>query len=296
VVRDGEGQRWFVTVDDLDDKGWLGETRAAVFQGLRMAMDTALALRGQAGLRFVVAPIPAVRGETVRPLGPGYAVAVFPFLSGASGRFGEVASGQERGELVDMLAALHGSATAAARAPVCKIGLPRRGALEAALRELGRPWRGGPFAERARALLAGTAEPVRHLLQTFDQLADDMAAAAPEPVITHGEPHPGNVIRVGAKRMLVDWDTVGLAPPERDLWMVVSDSGEELRRYTDATGRPVNPGALALYRLRWALDDISIFVEQLRSGHRRTAGTEHAWLSMKNTMARAARDYHEATS
>jgi spectinomycin phosphotransferase len=189
--------------------------------------------------------------------------------------------------MVDMLAALHRSTPAAAPAPACKIGLARRDALEAALREVGQPWRGGPFAERARALLAGTAEQVRHLLETFDQLADGLAAA--EPVITHGEPHPGNVIRVSIQPMLADWDTVGLAPPERDLWMVASETGEELRRYTAATGRPVGPAALALYRLRWALDDISIFVTQLRSGHRRTADTEHAWLSLTNTLARAAR-------
>jgi spectinomycin phosphotransferase len=86
-----------------------------------------------------------------------------------------------------------------------------------------------------------------------------------------------------------DWDTVGLAPPERDLWMVASDTGEELRRYTNANGRPVDPAALALYRLRWALDDISIFVRQFRSAHRRTKDTEHAWLSLKNTLAHATR-------
>ena len=33
VVRDGDGRRWFVTVDDLDVKGWLSETRAAVLDG-----------------------------------------------------------------------------------------------------------------------------------------------------------------------------------------------------------------------------------------------------------------------
>ena len=65
--------------------------------------------------------------------------------------------------------------------------------------------------------------------------------------------------------MLVDWDTVGLAPPERDLWMVASETGDELRRYTELTGRPVDPTALGLYRLRWALDDISCFVRDLRA-------------------------------
>lgn len=84
--------------------------------------------------------------------------------------------------------------------------------------------------------------------------------------------------------MLIDWDTVGLAPPERDLWMVVSDTGAESRRYTHATGRPVGTAALALYRVRWALYDIAAFVQQFRTRHRRTADTERMWLSLKNTL------------
>jgi spectinomycin phosphotransferase len=75
--------------------------------------------------------------------------------------------------------------------------------------------------------------------------------------------------------MLIDWDTVGLALPERDLMHIAGADGEEMRRYTDAAGRPVDPDALALYRLRWALDDISAFTRQLRSAHRRTPDGEH---------------------
>ena len=33
------------------------------------------------------------------------------------------------------------------------------------------------------------------------------------------------------------------------------------------------------------LDDISAFVNQLRTEHRRTADTEHAWLALKETVA-----------
>lgn len=285
VVHDGRGGHWFATVDDLDGKGWLGDSRAAVSQNLRAAMDTALALRHNAGLRFVVAPIPALHGETVLPMGSKYAVAVFPFVHGASGRFGEDLPAGERAQFVGILAALHRSTPAVARAPVCQITLPGRGALETALGELGQPWHGGPFAEPARALLTSTARQTRHLLGTFDELAGDVTAG-PENVITHGEPHPANVIRAGTGRMLIDWDTVGLAPPERDLWMVVSDTGEESRRYTRATGRPVDPAALAFYRIRWALADIAAFVQRFRTRHRRSADTEHMWLSLKRTLAR----------
>ena len=84
--------------------------------------------------------------------------------------------------------------------------------------------------------------------------------------------------------MLIDWDTVGLAPPERDLWMVATETGAELRRYTELTGRPVDMAAIELYRLRWALDDLSCFVRDLRAPHRRTPGTEHAWQALQITI------------
>jgi spectinomycin phosphotransferase len=170
---------------------------------------------------------------------------------------------------------------------VALIGLPWRGVMETAFSELDRPWRGGPFSEPARALLASTAGHIRRLLETFDQLAEHVAAA-PEPVITHGEPHPANIIRAGPSRMLIDWDTVGMAQPERDLWMVVTDTGDEARRYTEATRRAVDPAALAFYRLRWALDDISAFTHRLRNRHRRTADAEHAWQGLKDTLAGTA--------
>ena len=56
--------------------------------------------------------------------------------------------------------------------------------------------------------------------------------------------------------------------------MVATESGDELRRYTELTGRPVDTAALELYRLRWALDDLSCFVRDLRAPHRHTPGTE----------------------
>jgi len=286
AVRDGAGARWFVTVDDLDDKPWLGDGRATVLDGLRAAMDTALALRREAGLRFVAAPNPALGGETVRALDSRYAIAVFPFLDGTSGRFGEDYPGRRRGELAGLLAALHQATPTLTRPPVARIGLPRRAALDAALGALDQPWLAGPYCEPARELLIRTADQVRSLLGRFDQLAGRVAARAA--VITHGEPHGANFMRAGTRTMLIDWDTTGLAPPERDLWMIASDTGEELRLYTAATGRAIDRAALTFYRLRWALDDMSAFIERLRAARERTADADHAWRALQETIAHAS--------
>jgi spectinomycin phosphotransferase len=283
VVRDNEDRRWFVTVDDLDVKRWLGDDRTAVSEGLRAAMDVAVALRHRHGLRFVLAPVTGRNGLTVLRLGCQYAVAVFPFVDGRSAPFGQELSGGDRDRLADMLAALHGCVPAAVPVHRARVALPRRDDLEAALIELGDPWSGGPFSDQARELLAASVTQVRRLLVTFDTLAHHVRTL--EPVVTHGEPHPANLMRAGTETMLIDWDTVGTAPPERDLWWIVRDSGDvAARRYAGPTGRPVDRDALAFYRLRWALDDMSSYTQVLRGPHHRTADAERAWQALKITV------------
>src|SRR6185312_6781686 len=319
VVTSGPGEQWFVTVDDLDDKGWLGPTRPTVFAGLRAALDAALRLRRDVGLRFVAAPVPALDGQTVRPLGDAHTVTVFPFLHGTPGEWDKPLAAPDLDELVAMLAALHGVDPAVVRVQRREVELSWPDDLELALRELGRPWTGGPFAEPARELLAGAAGPVRRGLDALGRWIG-ATAAADNLVITHGEPHPGNIIRVASDGdpavgsatgsaagsaadsaaiaagpasgaiMLIDWDTVGLAPPERDLWMVATETGAELQCYTELTGRPVDMAAMELYRLRWALDDLSCFVRDLRAPHRRTPGTEHAWQALQITITELTTD------
>jgi spectinomycin phosphotransferase len=273
VAVDRAGRRHWVNVDDLDGKDFLGQTRDSVLDGLRRALDTARALH-EAGLEFVAAPVPASTGEAVLPLDARYTVAVFPFLDGASGEFGGRLEPAERDELVDVLVRLHAATpTVASLARPVPPAFSGRGALEQALLDLDRPWVGGPFAEPARALVAKHADRIQHLAVTFDRLADRVMAGAGRRVITHGEPHPGNLFRAGGRLLLIDWDTVGLAPPERDLWMV----GGGLARYAEASGRPVDDAGIRLYRLRWLLDDIASDVSLFRSVHRETADTELAW-------------------
>jgi spectinomycin phosphotransferase len=281
-VRDSAGRRWFATADDLDGKGWLGTDRDTVRAGLATAMETAVALR-RAGLAFVLAPVPDGDGATVVPAGPRYTVSVFPFVDGTSGRFGEEPPPGHLEEVTGLLAALHQAAPAATGVRTARIGLPRRADLEAALGDLGRPWPGGPFAEPARGLLTRAAGRVRGMLETFDQLAGGVRANA-DLVITHGEPHHGNIIRTAAGLMLIDWDTVGLAPAERDLWMVTGPGGPLARQYARLTGRAADPATLAFYRLRWTLDDASIYVRQLRVPHERTAATEDTWRRLAATL------------
>jgi Phosphotransferase enzyme family len=273
VVDDG-GRVRFVTVDDL---GAEDGSREAAFGALGRAFGTALALRRDAGLEFVVAPIPTRTGSTVWRLGSRYAVSVFPMVEGRAGQFGAHRP-QDRAEVAGLLVELHrATPVVAADAPRSDLSLPGRDKLRDALNDLDRDWAGGPFGGPARRLLTARADYVEQLLGDFDRLVEQVRGTTAAWVVTHGEPHPGNLIRGAAGLRLVDWDTVQVAPPERDLWMVAGDSDGVLVSYTRATGRPVAPAGLALYRLWWDLADIAIYVDALRRPHRATEDITASW-------------------
>jgi spectinomycin phosphotransferase len=137
---------------------------------------------------------------------------VFPYLDGACG---DDKLPPSRLGLIDTLARLH-NATPLARgtAPVRRPDLPTRPILEVALGELSQPWNGDPYSEPARQLLARHASHLGRALARFDEFVREAARSGPS-VITHGEPHPDNSMRSGGRLYLIDWDTVGLALPER---------------------------------------------------------------------------------
>jgi spectinomycin phosphotransferase len=272
------GTRYFLTADDLDRKPWLGADWTSVFDGLRDAFDTALLLREQARRAFVVAPITARDGKTLHRVSPQYSIAVFPFVDGHTAQFGKKLEPADRIRLLRLLAELHQSSLDALPGAARRgLALPGRSKLEGALRDVDQLWAGGPFSEPARALLARNATVVEHWLETFDELTAQVAISDGALVITHGEPHGANFMRVDDEFFLIDWDTVGVAPPERDLWMLDDGSPDGLALYTDATGRAIDGAALSLYRLTWTLSDVADFIGLLRSDHEEHADTIKAW-------------------
>jgi spectinomycin phosphotransferase len=263
IVTGRDGTRHFATVDDLDRKPWLGSTRDSAFAGLREAFDASAALRDD-GLEFVLAPIRAAGGGTLVRVAPRYSLAVFPFVVGRSGTFGQY-DDDERAAILELLARLH---RAKAKVRPLDLELPGRRDLEDALLALGRPWAGGPLAEPARESLAAHGAVVSELLAHYDRLAAGLPGRS-DWVLTHGEPHAGNVIRTGERYVLVDWDTVALAPAERDLWMLGDD----------ADG--------GFFRLRWDLEDLAAFTKVLRSPHGENADTQKALDGISIILGRA---------
>jgi len=246
-----------------------------VFDGLRRAFGTAAALR-DAGLDFVIAPVPTSDGASIRRVDPRYALALFPFVAGEAGVFGSYESADCRAAL-KLVAELH-SATpaAAATARRSELGIPGRVRLEEALCDLDGPWTAGPLAEPTRHALAVDVVDVEDALLLLDRLVAEVGPASGDWVVTHGEPHSGNVLRTDQGHARVNWDTVALAPRERDLWLVL-DGDDDATVYTRATGYEPNPVALDLFRLTWDLSDLAAFTDLLRSPHRESADTRKAF-------------------
>ncbi len=263
IATDAGGARRFVTVDDLDQKQWLGETRDAALDALGRAFDTSVSLR-QAGLEFVVAPIPTSGGGSLRRMGERHTVALYPFVAGEGGRWGPYEPGA-RAAVISMLAELH-RATPPGSMRTLGLELAGRRRLETAIREVNETWLGGPLSEPARQAFSGHAADVAEFLSLADRFAAGVERRGAAWVVTHGEPHAGNLMRAGGGHLLVDWDTVALAPRERDLWWFADEPGD-LAAYTDLAGREVDPEAVDFFRLAWDLNDVAEYVTLLRSPH-----------------------------
>lgn len=267
VARDAKGTRLFVTVDDLELKPWLSSDPVGACAGLANAYEIAGALHSN-GLEFVVAPIPTAGGDVLVRLTERFTVALFPFIDGVADDFAQVPQGHERRAVQLMWARLH-SATPVVRkrASVRGFGVTCRDDLEAALDDIDRPWLGGPLSEDARQWVAANRAWLTRALGVFDRAAERVTAKGADLVITHGEPHGANVIRNGESRYLIDWDTVALALPERDLWMMDSGTADAFEAYEQVSGRQVDRDSISFYAMTWHLNDIALFVELLRGSH-----------------------------
>jgi hypothetical protein len=88
-VVDAGGERWFLTVDELETKRHsVGDPLDAVFLRLRASLAVPGCLRDH-GLRFAVAPVSTLDGEPLALIADRFGVALYPFVAGRSFGWGE---------------------------------------------------------------------------------------------------------------------------------------------------------------------------------------------------------------
>ncbi len=287
-VADHGADRWFVTVDELETKRFTGsESLDDGFRRLRASLRSAVEL-ADAGRGFVVAPVPESGndGEPTVRLGSRFAVAVYPFVEGRSFAWRDGATPEWRRATVAMVAGVHTASARARRyALTDDFTVPFRDEVEAACG--GEVTDTGPYARSVAALMREHAIPVQRALERYDGLASLARSRPDRNVLTHGEPHPGNTMLTADGWRLIDWDTVLVAPPERDLWDLDPGDGSILDAYAAATGTTALPELLDLYRLCWDIKDIAYDVSRFRRPHSGSVDDDKSWELLCRLVRRA---------
>lgn len=168
---------YFITVDDLDTKPWMGKDRSSALAGLTAAYETAWCLHHEDGLALAVPPVRTDAGSVAVQIDERRSMAVFPYVEGEAGEWGAPIGTDQREALLRELAGLH-AAPRARHGPVARrrLELPERDPLADALASLDRAWTSGPYAEPARRVLADNTSGVHERLARFDELAAELHA------------------------------------------------------------------------------------------------------------------------
>lgn len=230
----------FVTFDRLEPK--------------RPAKDLAAAYAGavalcRAGLEFVLAPLFSKSGSPIVRFSDG-ALSCTPWQHGKSG------GGLDVVWTSHALARLH-AVPPPDGIPSWKPLVPRDFAADVGLR-LEQPWGPGPYADTARNAVSDRLADLARWTTRYHELATRARGRAW--VATHGEPHSDNQLLTPRGRYLVDWESLKLAPPERDL-RVLLDAGAQVH---------ADPEMVEMFDLEWRLDEINQYVAWFAAEHHDT--------------------------
>jgi spectinomycin phosphotransferase len=239
----------FVTLDQL------GRRHSAT--SLESAYAGAAALAAS-GLEFVLASLRGAMGRFTVPFAGG-ALSCTPWRAGGVvGEGADIDPALARPNAA-MLAQLHATAPPPAIPvwhPLVEPHFPER-----LTDRLNEPWPTGPYGEPARNALAARQRELRRWTARYVALAEQTSERPW--VATHGEPHAGNQLWAENGVLLVDWESLALAPRERDLRPLVGSGYADL----------VDPdlAMLEMFDLEWRLDEIAQYADWFSSAHDGTA-------------------------
>jgi spectinomycin phosphotransferase len=135
-------------------------------------------------------------------------------------------------------------------------------------------WGPGPFAARARDAVRAHLADLEGWTRRYHHLAD--VARSRAWVATHGEPDSGNQLLTPEGRLLVDWESLKLAPAELDL-----------RTLLDADPQTaVDHEMVDLFDLEWRLEEISEYTAWFAAPHTGTADDEIAFGGLLEELGR----------
>lgn len=232
-------------------------------ESLEDAYRTAAALAAM--LDLVLAPLPTGSGRCTVAL-DGYALSSTPW---SSARTPDALDGPATAALLSRLHAVDPPTGTPRWRPRVPLGLADQ--LRAACAV---PWSAGPHGATARTALRAHLDDVGRWTARYHLLA---ATARERPwVLTHGEPHETNQLVDGAHRWLVDWESVALAPAERDLRTLL-EHGHPV---------PADPSMVELFDLEWRLDEIEQYAAWFAGPHVGSASDAVALTDLRHELSR----------
>jgi spectinomycin phosphotransferase len=223
------------------------------------------------GIHGVIAPVPDGAGHLWTRLAE-FRLILFPFVHGKSGFEQPMTDSQwvELGSLLKHLHSMNLSVTLVTTLPKEDYSSRHRDlvarfmAWEATFAD--------DIAGELVVLLHKEGMVIRELITQAERLALVLRSQPREFVLCHGDIHVGNALLTRDGGLyVVDWDTLILAPKERDLMFIGAGLGggshtaeQEVQLFYKGYGAvQIDPVALAYYRCERIVQDVAAYCEQI---------------------------------
>ncbi len=251
-----------------DARPYFLKLRSGTFDEITVAIPRLLSDQGMAQ---IIAPIATSAGQLWTRL-DAFAVILSPFVAGQNG-FAVDVSDRQRVEIGAALKRIH----TAALPPALRQRIPHE-AYAPYWRDLVRAFQARaeetafaePVAAQLAALLRAKRDIIDDLILRAEQLGKALQTRSLEYVLCHADIHAANLLIDGDTLYIVDWDTLILAPKERDLMFVGAglddvwrSAREQALFYQGYGATEIDPIALAYYRYERIVEDIAAYCQQL---------------------------------
>jgi spectinomycin phosphotransferase len=130
---------------------------------------------------------------------------------------------------------------------------------------------GDAVPERFRSFILEKSDTIMKMIERAGELAESRKAEKQNYCLCHGDNHAGNILLdEDEKLFILDWDTIILAPKERDLKFICVgivnkwNTEREIKLFYAAYGKPeIDKALLSYYRHERILLDLEEYYEQI---------------------------------
>lgn len=225
------------------------------------------------GLKQVIPPIATKSGKLWASLEP-FKVILYPYVQGHDGNEVKLSDHQwvELGKAIKKLHSTDLPSSIIRNVPREEFSSKRRQKLEAFLNRIEAETFQEPVAREMALFLKSKNDETLKLISRAEELCQLVQKQSLDQVLCHADLHGWNLLMDEEESLyVVDWDTLILAPKERDLMFIgagISDSGrspieEEKLFYQGYAQADISQAAIAYYRYERIIEDMTVYCEQI---------------------------------